>query len=446
MQKIFLIVSGVALMALWGAADAATQAEQDAVQAEEQVERKGPLAALPSKPGPHMAKIEALGDGESLILESPAPDPKWGSARGRGWGMYALIHAPELGGAFFFGEGPHGHIKPDGYAMDDLWFLDFNANRWMCLHPGTHPATFSQDVASGKLKADKFGRLVDPDGQPIPVHTHIHAWGFLSYDTHRQEFAFWALRGPEIITYFLGGREKMAAGLKQLAEQGLAKKRGGWSPWFYEARTGRFDLRPAKGSSGISYWGGGGFPQFHYVPARKLYYAMNGGQVATFDPATNTWTPLKVKGKGTGGSDVPGCLDTKRLRIYHGADIYYDIEANAWVRPNAQGTKPSPMSTVSGGYYYDERNDAVIVFQHAYAKKQPGTFVYDPESNTWTRLGPLPKGIGGHHVYDAVNNVFWSFEARDGSLKPGRLAAWRYKVSEPTENVMENAESRKEKQ
>jgi len=110
-----------------------------------------------------MAKIEALGDGESLILESPAPDPKWGRAGGRGWGMCALIHAPELGGAFFFGEGPHAHVKPDGYAMDDLWFLDFNANRWICLHPGTHPATFSKDVASGKLKADNLGRLVDQD-------------------------------------------------------------------------------------------------------------------------------------------------------------------------------------------------------------------------------------------------------------------------------------------
>jgi hypothetical protein len=300
-------------------------------------------------------------------------------------------------------------------------------------------------VASGKLKADKLGRLVDQTGQPIPVHTHIHAWGFLAYDTHRQEFAFWALRGPKIITYYLAGSGSMRAGLKQLAEQGFDKKHGGWSPWFYEARTGRFDLRPARGSSGISWVGGGRFPQFHYVPARKLYYAVNGGQVATFDPATNTWNALKVKGKGTKGDDVPGCLDAKRLRIYHGPDVYYDINTNEWVWPNANGPKPAPTSTDSGGYYYDERNDVMIVFQLGKYGKKPRTFVYEPESNTWTEH-PLPKAIGNHNVYDAVHNVFWSFYARDGSTKPGRLAAWRYKVSEPTENVMENAESRKEKQ
>jgi hypothetical protein len=84
------------------------------------------------------------------------------------------------------------------------------------------------------------------------------------------------------------------------------------------------------------------------------------------------------------------------------------------------------MSTDSGGYYYDERNDVMIVFQLGKYGKKPRTFVYDPESNTWTEH-PLPKAIGNHNVYDAVNNVFWSFDARDGSAKPGRLAAWRYK-------------------
>src|SRR5262245_22175280 len=46
---------------------------------------KGPLAEVPSKPGPHIEKIKALGDNEWLNLGSPAPDPKWGKARGRSW-------------------------------------------------------------------------------------------------------------------------------------------------------------------------------------------------------------------------------------------------------------------------------------------------------------------------------------------------------------------------
>ena len=45
-------------------------------------DQKGPLAALPSKPGPHVEKIRALGDNEWLNLGSPAADPKWGKAGG----------------------------------------------------------------------------------------------------------------------------------------------------------------------------------------------------------------------------------------------------------------------------------------------------------------------------------------------------------------------------
>jgi hypothetical protein len=54
-----------------------------------------------------------------VILESPAPDPKWGRAGGRAWGMYALIHAPELGGAFFFGVAVHG----SQFTVHSSWFF-----------------------------------------------------------------------------------------------------------------------------------------------------------------------------------------------------------------------------------------------------------------------------------------------------------------------------------
>ena len=72
-----------------------------------------PLKGLPSKPGPHVEKIKALGDNEWLELGRPAADPRWGRARGRSWNA-ALPVAPELGGAFLFGEGVHGYTKPDG--------------------------------------------------------------------------------------------------------------------------------------------------------------------------------------------------------------------------------------------------------------------------------------------------------------------------------------------
>src|SRR5438477_10887150 len=82
---------------------------------------KGPLAGLPGKPAAHVDRIKALGDHEWLELGAPAADPKWGRARGRSW-TSVMPFAPELGGAFLFGEGIHGYSKPDGHYMDDLWF------------------------------------------------------------------------------------------------------------------------------------------------------------------------------------------------------------------------------------------------------------------------------------------------------------------------------------
>ena len=118
--------------------------------------REGPLSGLPSAPGTHLQKIAALGNDQWLRLETPAPDPKWGRARGRSWGGRALISAPDLGAAFFFGEGPHALVKPDGHIMDDLWAYDINANRWIAVYPGTDTTTFNQRVSAGQLVIDNL--------------------------------------------------------------------------------------------------------------------------------------------------------------------------------------------------------------------------------------------------------------------------------------------------
>ena len=62
-------------------------------------ERRGPLSALPSRPGPHVDKIKALKDNSWLELGPPTADPKWGRARGRSWTSQMPL-AAELPGAF----------------------------------------------------------------------------------------------------------------------------------------------------------------------------------------------------------------------------------------------------------------------------------------------------------------------------------------------------------
>src|ERR1051325_5161608 len=130
-------------------------------------DRKGPLAAVPSKPAAHIEKIKAMGDNEWLNLGVPAADTKWGKARGSSWGAKALILAPDKRGAFLYGEGVHGYVKPDGHVMDDLWFYDINAHAWICLSPGTNTRTFTQRVKDKQLWIDEDGQVIDNTKQPV---------------------------------------------------------------------------------------------------------------------------------------------------------------------------------------------------------------------------------------------------------------------------------------
>src|SRR3954453_12729716 len=169
--------------------------------AEPEKKRKGPLAGLPSKRGAHLGKIEALGDNEWLDLGAPAADPKWGKARGRSWSSN-MPYAPDLRGGFVFGEGVHAYVKPDGRYMNDLWFYDANAHRWVCLYPGIEVKTIARRIKEKELTLNEHGLLVEKDGQPLPPLL-IHAYGYLGYDPDRRQFAFF---GSQFGNYFTTGK------------------------------------------------------------------------------------------------------------------------------------------------------------------------------------------------------------------------------------------------
>ena len=260
-------------------------------------EKKGPLADLPSQPGPHIEKIEALGDNQWLELGVPAADPKWGKARGSSWGAKALILAPDKRGAFLFGEGVHGYVKPDGHIMDDLWF--------------------------------------------------------------------------------------------------------------YDTATGRFERSPANNTSSIS---AGGFPQFHYLPSRKQFFAVGSETVAIYDPAKNQWSDARPKGPVPKGYDACGCYDSKRQRFYRNDGdasqdeglLAYDIESNAWSHLKPKGTDPPPANTNAAFYEYDARLDIVLAIH--FRGRSPGVFVYDPNTNSWA--DPLPFPTDGPTFPYAANTFF----------------------------------------
>ena len=349
-------------------------------------DRKGLLAEMPSKPGAHIDKIKAMGDNQWLNLGVPAADPKWGKARGSSWGAKALILAPDKRGAFLFGEGVHAYVKPDGHSMDDLWFYDINKHAWICLYPGMNTKTFTQRVKDKELLIDDNGQLIDNEKQPIPLHTLVHAWGYLTYDSDRKKFAFVSWSDNPIPRYFLGGEKLMDEGLKLLEEQMKSKKKAVFSPWFYDVALGKFERSPANNSMAIN---AGGFPQFHYLPSKKQFFAVGSNTVAIFDPAKNQWSDAKPKGPSPKGYDACGCYDSMRNRIYRndGDDskgeglMAYEIEANTWSHLKPTGSAPAAANTNAAFYEYNARLDIVVAIH--FREKTPGVFVYNPKTNSW---------------------------------------------------------------
>jgi hypothetical protein len=397
---------------------------------------RGPFADLPSQPGAHVEKIRAMGDNEWLSLGSPAADPKWGKARGRSWGAKALILAPDKRGAFLFGEGVHAYVKPDGYVMDDLWFYDINAHAWTCLYPGTDPKTFTERVKDRQLWLDEDGQLIDDEGQPIPVHTLVHAWGYLTYDPDRKKFAFlsWNGLGNQIPRYYLGGEDQMDEGLK-LLEAGRKGKEGRvYSPWFYDVASGKFERSPANNATAID---AGGFPQFHYLPSKKQFFVVGSDTMAIYDPAKSQWSDTRPKGPTPKGYDACGCYDSRRGRFYRndGDDsrgeglMAYDIEGNAWSHLKPTGTAPPPANTNAAFYEYDARLDVVVAIH--FKGRSPGVFVYDPNTNSWADPIPFPADVpkfqfAANTVFDPELNAYFCHVAGDSSDN-GVMWVYRYK-------------------
>ena len=92
--------------------------------------------------------------------------------------------------------------------------------------------------------------MIDNGKQPIPLHTLVHAWGYLTYDSDRKKFAFVSWSAGPIPRYFLGGEKQMDEGLKLLEEQMKGKKKSVFSPWFYDVASGKFERSPTNEPDG----------------------------------------------------------------------------------------------------------------------------------------------------------------------------------------------------
>jgi hypothetical protein len=400
-------------------------------------ERKGPLAALPSKPGSHIEKIKALADNEWLPLGSPEADPKWGKARGRSWSSN-MPFAADLRGAFVFAEGVHAYVKPDGHYMNDVWFYDVNAHRWLCLYPGIEVKTIAQGIKDKEFTLDERGLLVDKTGQPLPPLL-IHAYGYLGYDSDRKQFAFF---GSQFGNYFTTGKGGVFEEANKLYQDlRKDKKLPELSPFFYDVATGGIECFPVDTApKGQPY----GANILSYIQSKKQFFYGGTDGVWLLDRGKKTWLAARPEGTPPTGIDHCGAYDAKRDRVYYhyqdkNADdtfLYYDVKANRWTRPKPTGVGPRYASSYESIYNFDVANDALVIIRLYETGDTPGLrrgiYVYKPENNAWAEPLAIPPDVvksirnGNFGFYDPVLNAYFCHFAGD-STDNGTMWVYRYR-------------------
>lgn len=435
--KVKAVAAAVAAMTVVGAGE---PAKPEVPVSPAKVERKGPLAGLPSAPGPHIEKIQAMGDNTWLDLGSPAPDPKWGDALGRSY-SYRMAYAEDLRGAFLYGEGVHGGTTVRNgkkYYNDALFLYDINGHRWVCAYPGFEIGTYSATVTIDK---DGFETTV-ANGGPLPIAANVHGYGNLAYDPVNK--LFMSMQDESGAGHYQKSMPERAAFRKENAAKltGLSQA----SPWMFDTVEGRWtakktDMKMPKG---------GHCGHLYYIPSKQaiFWYACNlSPAVAYYDPAKNTWREVQAKPPRQFGSyDTISCYDTKRNRVYFpGASkkdpdgkishdlMAYDVATETWLDLNPTGDTAlvfdgGECSNVAAAQY-DSANDVVLIFSFgrrpSFAER--GVVAYSPDKNELTLATREIPGNGHRNCfYDPELNAHFVFTAGD-SQPGGKMYVYRYK-------------------
>jgi hypothetical protein len=401
--------------------------------------KKNPLAALPSKPGAHVAKIKALGDNQWLDLGAPKADPKWGAARGRSWGGRAFAHAADLEGAFFCGTGVHAYVKPNGHYMDDFWFYDVNAHRWICLYPGANTKTL-------KLKLDKNGFEVNEKGEFVPVSYLSHANSNMVYNPHLRKLMIVWLNCP----WWPGPLPQRRTWLDQsdpIVRQQTKTKRGGRvgpviaaskHPLYWDVAGGKWERRFCPGDGPNPKGSRHTIGVAEYIPSMEKVVFVTAKKVWLYDDGKNSWSVLSTDTtKRRGGWWDNGCYDTKRRHLYFTYQnrttfARYEFATRTWKDIKGKNQPEKLGQSNETCMAYDSAND--VLLWHGSGRGERGhMMVYEPDANSWTALERTfpdkvrTKGKCLMGFYAPKLNAHFYYLAGDSGNKGATMLAYRYK-------------------
>jgi hypothetical protein len=208
----------------------------------------------------------------------------------------------------------------------------------------------------------------------------------------------------------------------------------------------RSPLKDGPPSPSLAYEGSMGYDPLHRVVIRWAGHNQGGGgeqngETWTFDPLTAKWT-LKEPNTSPPGAccNNQNLFDPVQNRFIrfpafsgsHGWHWFrenylsnstlwtYDLETNTWrdMRP-VPAPRVSPLRCAS----WDTDHQVAVVFGGE--GNQEGTVVYDPYTNTWTRMNPKVQPAwrsGGQMVYDQARKLHILF----GSQFTDDQHTWAY--------------------
>lgn len=388
---------------------------------------ENPLAGLPGRPGPHTEKIQAMGDNQWLNLGQAAADRKWGLARDRSW-TPKMAYAPDLGGAFFCGTGQHGYVKSDGHYMDDLWFYDATAHRWICLYPGA-------DTKSLEFRLDEHDFEVDRRGDFVPVSYLSHGYNHVTYNTHTRQFML-------VFTYCPWWTKVLPQRAKWIGSD----PKNPWDtgklnasvrhPVFWDVAAGKWERAfVAGGGPGGKYMGGRFEGVVEYIPSLKKTVYTHRGKTWFYDHAARRWTAGPAVPASVSRYNSNGCYDPRRHRIYVAKGrgfAYLDIKNNRWHEPHAKG-QPADLRAGNRAQVFFDVANGVVVWHESHGP----VAVYDPDANRWAVQDSTfpkipwksykPKYMCFSGFYHAALNVHFFYLAGDSITSDATMLAYRYK-------------------
>ena len=374
-----------------------------------------------------LAKIEALGENEAMLLPKPKivgefnEESRKGGQDKKGPGArdfsVKTVWAPDRQRALYCGGCYYN-------AKNDVWEYDLAANTWVSLYPpdpGDNDPKFKEVSVLGE-----DGILRTARGGPVGAS---HTWWGIAYDPEKR-MLFWLIAGHRIG--------------KGPAQQG--PELWGYSPWErkWERQTApQGAYLPRVSNCAVA---------LEYIPELKGSLLDDAGAFHLYDAKEKQWKKMAVQGALNVPPEQVACYDSRnKILVFHlgGGENpkenrpgsrrtgHLDIgsmKAELVLKADNDDLSMPRGSDNSAVLCYDPLSGHCLLHNLNRAGDGGEMWAYDASTRKWARLkpnGPPPPRCGSHcgdpAYFDPARNVFVV-------LNPNGVWVYRYKHA-PTAGV-----------